>query len=241
MLSVGHPYEGAGTDFDDGTSQLLDKKLAKKMYDPYLGGILAALKLTRCKGTLEEQDKLFDKLQDNYCRFIKTRIEAWITDTDIAVKHVRENFADQIGIAGHSHGGAVAYKYLLTNDDYSCGINIDGGLFGDHDGRPNRKPFLQISCKDNEKVVAKGYLNHTAPAYKVLFRDMKHIAFSDMKHSLPPSAMLGGKLDADVAHEHMCKTFLEFFDCYLKKIKDKPELKSDNVITVTEFAPVKLY
>ena len=243
VMSVGHPYEGASTDFDDGTYQLLDKSLAKKMYDPYLGGILAAMKLTKCKGTLEDQDKLFDEFQDKYCGFLKTRIEAWITDTDIAVKHVRENFKDQIdltngiGIAGHSHGGAVAYKYLLTNDDYTCGINIDGGLFGDYEVKTNHKPFLQISCKDNEKVVAKGYLNHTAPAYKVLFRDMKHIAFSDMKHNLPPSPMLGGKLDADLAHQNVCKVFLEFFDCYLRKIKSKPDLKSDNVITVTEYAP----
>ena len=243
VLSVGHPYEGASTDFDDGTYQLLNSSLAKKMYDPYLGGILGVIKLTKFKGTLEEQAAKFDEFQNKYCNFLKIRIDAWITDTNIAVDHVRENFKDQIdltngiGVAGHSHGGAVAYKYLLTDDNYTCGINIDGGLFGDHDGMINHKPFMQISCKDNENVVTKGYINHTKPVYKVLFRDMKHIAFSDMKHNLPPSQMLGGKLDADLAHEHMCMSFLGFFDCYLKKTKDTPELKSDDVITVTEFAP----
>lgn len=243
VLSVGHPYEGASTDFDDGTSQLLDKSISKKMYSPYLGGMLAALRLTKFKGTMEEQAEHFEKFQNKYCNFLKTRIDAWITDTNIAVDHLRENYKDQIdftngiGVSGHSHGGAVAYKYCLTDDNYTCGINIDGGLFGDYDGMTNHKPFMQISCKDNENIVAKTYLNHSAPAYKVLFRDMKHMAFSDMKHNLPPSGMLAGKLDADIAHEHMCKSFLEFFDAYLKKTKDKPDLATDDVITVTEFAP----
>ena len=66
---------------------------------------------------------------------------------------------------------------------------------------------------------------------------MKHVGFSDMKHNMPQSNMLAGKLDSDLAHENMCKVFLEFFDCYLKKLKDTPDLKSDNVIMVTEFAP----
>ena len=46
-----------------------------------------------------------------------------------------------------------------------------------------------------------------------------------------------GKLDADSAHKYTCRSFLEFFDCYLKKTKEKPDLTSDDVITVTEFAP----
>ena len=242
VLSVGHPYEGAATDFDDGTSQLLDKSLTKKMYNPYLGGLIAALKLTKFKGTMEEQAEHFEQFQNKYCGFLKTRVDEWITDTNIAVDHVRGNFEDQIdftngiGCFGHSQGGAVAYKLCLTDDNYTCGANIDGGLFGDHNGMTNNKPFMQISCSDNENIVAKVYLNHTAPVYKVLFRDMKHVAFSDMKHNIP-SGMLAGKLDADIAHEHMCRSFLEFFDCCLKKTKDTPDLKSDNVITVTEFAP----
>ena len=100
------------------------------------------------------------------------------------------------------------------------------------------KPFMQLSSKDNENVVTKGYLNHTAPAYKVLFNGMKHISFSDMKYAISSPAM-AGKLDPDTAHKYTCKCFLEFFDAYLKKAKFKPELASDDVITVTEFAPDK--
>ena len=65
---------------------------------------------------------------------------------------------------------------------------------------------------------------------------MKHVSFSDMKYAIKSAAM-AGKLDSALAHEYTCRCHLEFFDAYLKKTKDKPELKSDDVITVSEFAP----
>lgn len=242
VLTVGHPYEGTGTDYDDGTYTIADKSLANKMYHPYWRGILAAYKLTKYKGTLQEQAELFEEFQNKYCKFIGNRVDEWITDTNFAVEHAKKEFAqildltNGIGIAGHSQGGAVAYKVCLTDPEYTCGINIDGGLFGDTQGLTMNKPFMQLSCHDNENIVTKGYINHTKPAYKVLFRDMKHIGFADIKYALKPG-MTAGKLDADLAHKYTCKSFLEFFDCYLRKIKDKPDLVSGDVITVTEFEP----
>ncbi|MBP5655151.1 MAG: hypothetical protein J6X33_06515 [Clostridiales bacterium] len=242
VLSVGHPYEAVSTDFDDGTYILADKSLSRKMYHPFLGGLLAASKLVKMKGTLEEQAAAFDVFQNKYCTFIKHRVDEWIKDTAFAVDHVRKTMADKIdftngiGCAGHSNGGAVAYSLCLNDDDYTCGINIDGGLFGDYKDKTMHKPFMQLSCKDNENVVTRGYLRHTAPAYKVLVRDMKHMGFADIKYAMKPGATVG-KLDPDLAHRYTCKSYLEFFDCYLKKAKDKPDLASDDVITVTEFAP----
>lgn len=242
VLTVGHPYEGTGTDYDDGTYTIADKSLANKMYHPYWRGILAAYKLTKYKGTLQEQAEFFEEFQNKYCKFIGNRVDEWITDTNFAVEHAKKEFAqfldltNGIGIAGHSQGGAVAYKVCLTDPEYTCGINIDGGLFGDTQGLTMNKPFMQLSCHDNENIVTKGYINHTKPAYKVLFRDMKHMGFADIKYALKPG-MTAGKLDADLAHKYTCKSFLEFFDCYLRKIKDKPDLVSGDVITVTEFEP----
>ena len=242
VLTVGHPYEGTGTDYDDGTYTIADKSLANKMYHPYWRGILAAYKLTKYKGTLQEQAELFEEFQNKYCKFIGSRVDEWITDTNFAVEHAKKEFAqildltNGIGIAGHSQGGAVAYKVCLTDPEYTCGINIDGGLFGDTQGLTMNKPFMQLSCLDNENIVTKGYINHTKPAYKVLFRDMKHMGFADIKYALKPG-MTAGKLDADLAHKYTCRSFLEFFDCYLRKIKDKPDLVSGDVITVTEFEP----
>ena len=65
---------------------------------------------------------------------------------------------------------------------------------------------------------------------------MEHVGFSDMKHQIPLKSMVG-KLDANVAHEEVCRIHLEFFDAYLKKLKDKPSFASDDVVTFTEYAP----
>ena len=96
------------------------------------------------------------------------------------------------------------------------------------------KPFMQISCKGNEKVVMRAYLGHTKTVYKALFRDMAHIGFSDMKHVMGLGV---GKLASDAMHENLCKCHLEMFDAYLKGLKNKPDLKSNEIVTVTEFGP----
>ena len=44
-------------------------------------------------------------------------------------------------------------------------------------------------------------------------------------------------LDADLMHENLCKCFVEFFDTYLKGIKDKPDLQTNDVMTITEYSP----
>jgi hypothetical protein len=65
---------------------------------------------------------------------------------------------------------------------------------------------------------------------------MKHIGFADTKYMIPLKSMVG-KLDADAFHENLCKCHLEFFDAYLKGLKDKPIIKNNDVVTVTVKEP----
>ena len=241
ILSVGHPLEAAGTDFDDGTYELCDTSLSTKLYHPFIPALFAAARLTKMKGTNEELAERFDAFQNRYCEFHKIRVKEWMTDTGFAVDHFLKEYADiidlsnGIGCSGHSMGGAAAYALCQLNDKYSCGINIDGGLFGQYDGMVMRKPFMMLSCKDNENVVVRGYIRHSAPAFKVLFQGMRHVGFSDMKYAIKAKSMVG-KLSPESAHDYTCKCHLEFFDAYLKKIKNKPALESNSDITVTEYA-----
>ena len=94
---------------------------------------------------------------------------------------------------------------------------------------------MQVSCKNNENVVNRVYIRHTEPVYKVLFRDMTHIGFADVIMYILPIKLLVGKLDADVLHENLCKCHLEFFDTYLKKLKDIPELKSSDDVKISVY------
>ena len=65
---------------------------------------------------------------------------------------------------------------------------------------------------------------------------MQHVGFSDAKHMLPFKSMIG-KLDPDTMHENLCRCHLEFFDAYLKRAKELPDLKSNDVMTVSVYPP----
>ena len=210
VFSVGHPYDGSLTELDDGTKIGLYKDAMKKQYEPFLPGAFSVLKLTNSKGTDRELADRFDEIQNKYCEYVKSRVDVYTKDTLAAAKYAKENLSDiidftnGIGAAGHSLGGATAYMLCLDHEEFACGLNLDGALFGNNKGKILRKPFVQISCKSNLKAETRPYIDHTETVYGVMFEKMQHIAFSDMKHMIPVKAIVGG-LDPDFMHENVCK------------------------------------
>ena len=242
VISVGHPHDGALTELDDGTKIPLCKEITKRSYEPFIPGAISVLRLTRAKGTDRELADRFDEIQNKYCRFTMDRVGEWVKDTLAAVAYAKENlselidFSFGIGATGHSLGGATAYMLCLEHEDFVCGANLDGALFGNNKGKVLTKPFLQISCKTNLNAETRPYLDHTMPVYGALFAKMQHIAFSDMKHMIPIKAIVG-RLDANVMHNGVCRLHLALFDTFLKKKKDHPVIESSEFITVKEYPP----
>ena len=241
-VSIGHPYEGMLTELDNGTTYRIAPKITSHCYSPYFKSVSALKKLMKAKGTNEELWEKFNDIQNTYNRFLIERVEAWGDDTKVALNYLKKNYHDLIdwekgiGVTGHSLGGATAFR--LCEDDpetFTCGINIDGGLFGNHEGKSINAPFLQMNCEPNKTGVTWAFISNRKPAYHAVFRDMQHLGFSDMKFQIPLKSMVG-KLEPDIAHSEMCKICLEFLDTYLKKLKDKPSFKSDDVVTFTEYA-----
>ena len=242
VISVAHSMEGVCTEFDDGSVLFYDRSITRKTYQPYIGGVIGAMKLTKQKGSDVELAEKFDEFQNKYSKFLMGRLEEWKEDVRSALIYAKENFKDfidfnmGIGVSGHSFGGDVAYALCAEDKDFICGINIDGALFGNYRDKVLDKPFIQISCDDNENVVTRVYLRHTKPVYKILFRDMKHIGFSDMKFFVPLKAMVG-KLNPNQLHENLCKCHTEFFNTYLKKEKQFFDVESNEVVSITKFEP----
>ena len=243
VASVGHPYEGMITEFDDGTTLKMAKGIASKAYSPMLPSILSTLKLQKAKGTNEELWERFDAMQKKYNRFIIERLPEWELDTKAALKVLKDkysgmiDFDNGIGITGHSMGGATAFALCEDEPEtFTCGINIDGGLFGDHDRKVITTPFLQTNCESNKTAVTVAFVKNKNVAYHAILRDMQHLGFTDMKHVIPLKSQVGG-LDPDIAHKTVCNIHLEFFDAYLKKAKTKPSLDSNDVVTMTEYEP----
>lgn len=242
ILAVGHPYDACCAELDDGSCIFFDAELSKKQYDPLLGGLVKAFRLTHSKGTDRELAEQFDELQQRYCKLIRSRVSEWEQDTLDAVEYAKQQYSDRIdfgcGIAvtGHSLGGAVAYVLCLDHPEFVCGVNMDGAPFGDTTGKVLEKPFLQISCQGNAKAETRPFIDHTNTVYGAVFQRMQHLGFTDMKHMMN-IPILTGKLDADTVHETLCTLHREFFDAYVKKIKARPQFVSSEAVTVTEYPP----
>ena len=242
VIAVGHPYDSILTELDDGTKTELSKSITKRQYEPYLPGVISVLKLSNSRGTERELADKFDELQNKYCRFIMSRVDEWVRDTLAALRYAKENLQDMIdfstgiGVTGHSLGGATAYMLCLEYDGFTCGLNMDGALFGSNKGKILRKPFVQISCKTNINAETRAFVDHTEVVYGALFQRMQHLGFSDMKHMIPIRSMVG-KMPPDVAHENVCRLHMEMFDTYLKKTKAHPDITGNSDVVIREYQP----
>ena len=163
----------------------------------------------------------FEAFQNEYTPYIMDRVKEWEADILKALGEVKNRYGDHldlsrgVGASGHSLGGCLAYFLCRYNDEFSCGINMDGGLFGNYPEKIMEKPFCQISCKENVNVETRPLVQTKADTYLVIFEDMKHMGFTDAKFYIPIK-MLSGKLDSEEMFRHLMYCHIQFFDQYLK-------------------------
>ncbi|MGN1456509.1 MAG: hypothetical protein ACI4XP_00995 [Acutalibacteraceae bacterium] len=221
VASVGHAYEAIENDYQDGSFDYYDKSLNKKVTTPYIPAVFAQMKILNKKLDNRQAYNAFDAFQRKYCSFLMKRSEEWGKDTAAALVEIKKrygeitDFSNGIAATGHSFGGSTAYWLCQYNDEVSCGINIDGALFGEYSGMTMKKPFYQIGCKENLNVETKPFLDTTAPVYYTQFKYMKHIGFTDAKFFVTMK-MLVGKLDPMEMYGKLVKCHLNFFDKYMK-------------------------
>ena len=68
----------------------------------------------------------------------------------------------------------------------------------------------------------------------MIVEGMKRKGFSDLKHAAPISVLVG-KADADMVHETVSLCHVEFFDTYLKCVKEEPKFKNSRGVVVEKF------
>lgn len=239
VMSVGHAYEAAENDYEDGSYDLFDKQINKIMYTNLFKAMIAQRKILKSNLSPQAAYDKFKEFQDTYAPYIKNRIREWNCDSVCALNEIRKRYEKWIdfscgaGASGHSFGGATAYNLCQYNEEFSCGINIDGGLFGDYDNKIMKRPFCQICCKENINLETKPLLNTNAPVHYALFSNMKHLGFTDAKFYVNNKSV-SGKMDSLLMYKHLKDIHILFFDKYLKKksgielpvgVKDEIEYK----------------
>ena len=224
VASIGHAYEAAICEFDDGTVALYDKEI--KIQTGGIKSFFAQMKLVRMDAEPSEVYACFDELQKKYMGFMLGRLPEWGKDSLCVVEALKKFYGDRIdfskgiGATGHSFGGAVAYWLCQYSEEITCGANIDGGVFGDYTGMVMKKPFLQIGCKMNRNFELKPLMDTVAPVRFETFEGMTHGGFTDLKFMYEPESakakMMVGKMDGREMHRKLADLHLEFFGGCLK-------------------------
>lgn len=216
VLSVGHPFEDAEAFTESGTKIKQDKNLKKHMTHTSVPANLALMKLRMSNGKYSVLYKKFVDFQNKYGSFMVDRVEQWALDTKFIVEEVKVRYPNLIdlergiGIIGHGFGGNVAYYICQNYKGYSCGVNIDGLLYGHYDDLIMSKPFYQISSGTNEALITRSLIVTEAPVYYSVFGKTQHNGFIDPKAT--------GQFE-------LYKMVNEFFKKYLKQ----PSLEIDLV------------
>lgn len=232
VASIGHANEAIATEYVDGSIDYYDKSLNKRIITPYFKALRVQMKLLKKKLSEKDAWKEFDEFQHTYSSFMIGRIEEWAKDSKAALKEIKERYAEAIdmscgiGATGHSFGGATAYYLCQYEKDITCGINIDGALYGEYAGMNMQKPFMQICCAENYNAETKPLLDTEAPIYVAKFQDMKHIGFTDAKFFVPIKSLVG-TMEPQVMQSNLNQLHVEFFDRYLRQNKDA-EIKTDS-------------
>lgn len=218
VVSVGHAYEACENDYSDG-SDLYDRTINKRMYDSVFGALRDQRRLLRSKGTPQKLCKAFDEFQRKHCSFIMARVPEWGQDMLCALRTLKLTYADyadisRVAAAGQSLGGAASYWLCRNSEEIKCGVNIDGGVFGEYSGSSMKKPFLQISCEENRNVATRPLLNTEAPVECEIFPAMKHIGFMDAKFFGLPGSIVGA-MDGAEMFSRLSGCVREFLGKYL--------------------------
>lgn len=144
---------------------------------------------------------------------------------------------ENIGVIGHSLGGASSAQIGRERNDIDAVIVLDGTMLGEEigfengstilDDMPYPVPLLNIYAEDHYQnaveLVGDDYENfyvsrNAVCAYEVVIKDAGHLNFTDLPLFSPTLAkMLGtGTVDSRYCIEKTNSLVLTFFDSYLK-------------------------
>jgi len=245
VVSIDHPYHSFYTISEDGTRTMISSEYLREFNDSNKGGIY----------TVEERYGLFQKWMklrtDDMNFVIDTILKKTKSENDTAYRLINP---DQIGVFGHSMGGAASIKLGKERKDISAVVNIDGSFFSElvydpklHDlaasGEAYTTPLLNIYSDDVWVQLGKSssYAANNAcdknckEAYTVYLEGAKHLSLTDLPLFSPILANFlqeGRKANIDPYDciEKENELILQFFDYKLKGIGSFADKSSTRII-----------
>ncbi len=146
---------------------------------------------------------------------------------------------ENIGIFGHSIGGAVVGQTCLVDNRFKAGINLDGFQWGDVTSGIINQPFMLMYSEPF--AYANDYIldNYNNTLYQLVIKGSTHSNFDDNMVVMPITKQIGmlGSIDSDRMQDINNLYIVSFFDKYLKG-KDTILFDGASEFTEVEFSIV---
>lgn len=231
VVSIDHPYHSFFTRSEDGTVTMINSVFSREVENMNKGVY-----------SNEELYKIVQKWMklraDDMNFVIETILEKEKNDNNPLYQYIN---ADQIGLFGHSMGGAASLLLSRQREDVSAVVNIDAPFFSelvynkaDDTFVANNKPYttslfniysddVWVQLESTPVYVANKLNNKQFEgAYTTHFKGAKHLSLTDLPLYSPilANTLQGGKanIDSYSCIEMENELILEFFDYELKGI-----------------------
>lgn len=128
---------------------------------------------------------------------------------------------NNMGVFGHSFGGATAGQVCAADKRFKAGINMDGSPFLIYDNLS--QPFMLMTSSESKKSIIDGY-HPKQELLIVAVNNAEHNDFTDMTILLSGLKRIGtdflGKIDGEKQENIMNDYIVSFFNQYLKGINE---------------------
>ena len=236
VISIMHPFEQGLVVMKDGEVLKLRKRYA----------LLAFLQLYITEKTefrdIENNSKK-NKIIERYLRKLKKfnkALNVWTEDTEYCINSfiidatkanphwlIKKMDFENMGIFGHSFGGAVAGNCCQKTNLFKAGANLDCFQFGDLYFNKLSKPFLLIQTEQyplwmfgNKEI----YKKSASSFFELTLKKAKHFVLSDaILFPFDKAAQIEkfGYCNLTVASQYVNDYLVNFFDFYLKDENSK--------------------
>ncbi len=147
---------------------------------------------------------------------------------------------DNLGIFGHSMGGAVVGQVCLVDDRFKAGINLDGFQWGDVTNGNINQPFMIMYSEPF--AYANNFIldNFNNTLYQLVIEGSSHANFDDNMVVMPITKQIGmlGSIDSARMRDINNEYIVSFFDKYLKN-EEVTLFDNDSKFSEVEFTKQK--
>lgn len=235
IFSIAHHYTCSFTFYPDGTMKMFNlndltnekiKTITNEMQNPE---VVQYIRKIGSASDDKERMEIFHSLNDimptafveatvyqaKDVSFLINQLKDLNEKNSILKGKINENL---IGVIGWSMGAFIAGEVCISDSRVSCGVNMDGAIYGRMAKTKIKTPFMFLNSNrfyGYEELFA---TRSEKECYSITVKNSDHYNFTDYS-ILPSSAEIAlGSIDGEQAIELTNEIVLSFFNKYLKQI-----------------------